>query len=271
MKEKPDRRSRAGKDYPWSVYDTFELGLERVLAGQPELGVPPQPRAEELMGIMAYLGPDGIPLDLFPESLFSRDELSCLAAALNDVALLTRTRLPGGAPAVNVHRLVQRVMQVRLSARASASASAAAAVMLVADAFPSFDGDQHPGDVRSLPRCHLLAPHVVSVLGLALDEGAATEKVRRLFGSHAVYVMRWGCESLRALLLDMRFAEAEQLTRSLIPIGSIALGPDHPFTKGLAEIHRQLLKKSRQNRLSKTAASSSEPLITQALPSASSI
>ena len=43
---KPDRRLRAGKDYPWSVYETFELGLERVLAGQPEFGVPPQPRAE---------------------------------------------------------------------------------------------------------------------------------------------------------------------------------------------------------------------------------
>ena len=97
VKEKPDRRSRAGKDYPWSVYETFELGLERVLAGQPELGVPPQPRAEELMGIMAYLGSDGIPLDLFPESLFSRDELSGLIAALNEAALLTRTRLPGGA------------------------------------------------------------------------------------------------------------------------------------------------------------------------------
>ena len=119
VKEKPDRRSRAGKDYPWSVYETFELGLERVLAGQPELGVPPQPRAEELMGIMAYLAPDGIPLDIFPESLFSRDELSGLVAALNEAALLTRTRLPGDAPAVNVHRLVQRVMQVRLAAKAS--------------------------------------------------------------------------------------------------------------------------------------------------------
>ncbi len=88
VKEKPDRRSRAGKDYPWSVYETFELGLERVLASQPELGAPPQPRAEEMMGIMTYLGSDGIPLDLFPESLFSRDELSGLVAALNEAALL---------------------------------------------------------------------------------------------------------------------------------------------------------------------------------------
>ncbi len=70
VKEKPDRRSRAGKDYPWSVYETFELGLERVLAGQPKLDVPPQPRAEELMGIMAYLGSDGIPLDTPPGNPF---------------------------------------------------------------------------------------------------------------------------------------------------------------------------------------------------------
>ena len=98
VKEKPDRRSRAGKDYPWSVYETFELGLERVLAGQPELGVPPQPRAEELMGIMAWLGSDGIPLDIFPENLFSRDELGSLIAALNEAALLTRTRLQAARP-----------------------------------------------------------------------------------------------------------------------------------------------------------------------------
>ena len=71
LKQDPDPRSRAGKDYPRSVYATFVLALERVIAGQPELGVPPQPRAEELIGIMAYLGSEGIPLDLFPESLFS--------------------------------------------------------------------------------------------------------------------------------------------------------------------------------------------------------
>ena len=99
--------------------------------------MPPQPRAEELMGIMAYLGPDGIPLDLFPESLFSRDELTGLIAALDEAALLTQTWLADGAPAVNVHRLVQKVMQVRLVEKRKSSCATAGAVGLVAEAFPS--------------------------------------------------------------------------------------------------------------------------------------
>jgi len=216
VKEKPDRRSRAGKDYPWSVYETFELGLERVLAGQPEMGVPPQPRAEELIGIMAYLGPDGIPLDLFPESLFSRDELSGLVAALNDAALLTRTRLPGSAPAVNVHRLVQRVMQVRLAANAIASASAAAAVTLIADAFPGGDGEQTPDDVRSWPRCRVLEPHAIAVLAFAPDEGDAAGKTALLLNQYAVH-----------LKARADYAGAEPLYRRSIRVYEVSLGPEH--------------------------------------------
>ena len=217
VKEKPDRRSRAGKDYPWSVYETFELGLERVLAGQPELGVPPQPRAEELMGIMAWLGSDGIPLDIFPEHLFSRDELGSLIAALNEAALLTRTRLTSGAPAVNVHRLVQRVMQVRLAAKASASASAAAAITLVADAFPSGDGDQSAQDVRSWPRCRLLEPHAVAALAHAPDDGDAAEKTGLLLNQYALHL------NARA-----DYADAEPLFRRAIRVGEVSLGPEQP-------------------------------------------
>ena len=272
VKEKPDRRSRAGKDYPWSVYETFELGLERVLAGQPELGVPPQPRAEELMGIMAYLGSDGIPLDLFPESLFSRDELSGLVAALNEAALLTRTRLPGGAPAVNVHRLVQRVMQVRLAAKASAAASAAAAVTLVADAFPGGDGDKDLSDVRSWPRCRLLEPHAVAALAHAPDEGDAAEKTAFLLNQYALHLraradyaeaeplyrrsirvyevslgpehpnVASGLNSLAVVLHDTdQLAEAEPLLRRALDIFTASLGPDHPNTKAVAENYRILL------------------------------
>ena len=229
VKEKPDRRSRAGKDYPWSVYETFEQGLERVLVGQPELGVPPQPRAEELMGIMAYLAPDGIPLDLFPESLFSRDELSGLIAALNEAALLTRTRLPGDAPAVNVHRLVQKVMQVRLAAKAIASALEAAAVTLIADAFPT--GDLAPDDVRSWPRCRLLEPHAVAVLVYAPDEGDAAEKTGLLLNQYALHLMA------RA-----DYAQAEPLYRRSIAVYEASLGPGHPVVATSLNNLAQLLQ-----------------------------
>jgi len=270
VKEKPDRRSRAGKDYPWSVYETFELGLERVLAGQPDLSVPPQPRAEELMGIMAYLGSDGIPLDIFPERLFSRDELSSLVAALNEAALLTRTRLPGGAPAVNVHRLVQRVMHVRLAGKASASA--AAAVTLVADAFPGGDGDKDLSDVRSWPRCRLVEPHAVAALLHAPDEGDAAEKTAFLLSQYALHLraradyaeaerlnrrsiriyevslgpehpnVASGLSSLAVVLLDTdQLAEAEPLLRRALDIFTASLGPDHPNTKAVAENYRILL------------------------------
>jgi len=175
VKQDPDPRSREGRDYPRSVYNTFVLGLERVTAGHPELGVPPQPRAEELMGIMAYLGSEGIPLDLFPESLFSRDDLTGILAALDEAALVTQTRLYGGAPAVNIHRLVQRVMQVRLAGNGKSSDATAAAVTLVADAFP-FESD----DVREWPRCRLLEPHAAAILANVPDEGEAAKKTSLL-------------------------------------------------------------------------------------------
>ena len=247
VKEKPDRRSRAGKDYPWSVYETFELGLERVLAGQPELDVPPQPRAEELMGIMAYLAPDGIPLDIFPESLFGRDELSGLVATLNEAALLTRTRLPGVAAAVNVHRLVQKVMQVRLAAKASASASAAA-VTLVANAFPRGQGDKDdPTDVRSWPRCRLLEPHAVAALAHAPDEGDAAEKTAHLLNQYAVHLKE------RA-----DYAAAEPLYRRAIRVFEVSLRPEHPqVTTSLINLAALLQATNRP--------AEAEPLIRRAL------
>jgi len=214
LKQDPDPRSRAGKDYPRSVYATFTLALERVVAGQPELGVPPQPRAEELMGIMAYLGSEDIPLDLFPESQFNRDQLTGILAALDEAALVTQTRLTDGAPAINVHRLVQRVMQVRLAAKASASSLAATAVTLVADAFP---GGDDPMDVRSWPRCRLLEPHAVAALAHALDEGDVAEKTAYLLNQYANHLMA------RA-----DYAEAEPHYRRAIRICEVALGPEHP-------------------------------------------
>jgi hypothetical protein len=81
------------------------------------------------MGVMAYLAPDGIPLELLPESLFAPDELSGLVAALYETALMTRTRLPGGVPAVSGHRFVQRVLQVKLVAKEGTSTSIAAGVL----------------------------------------------------------------------------------------------------------------------------------------------
>ena len=259
VKEKPDRRLRAGKDYPWSVYETFDLGLERVLAGQPELGVPPQPRAEELMGIMAYLAPEGIPLDLFPESLFSRDELSGIVAALNEAALLTRTRLPGGAPSVNVHRLVQRVMQVRLGGDANGGLLTAIAVTLVADAFPGVIDENDPQDVHSWPRCHLFEPHATAALAHAPDQGDAAEKTGRLLNCYALHLharadydaaeplyrrsirileVSLGLEhsdvvtvlgNLAALLQERcgNYLEAEKLQRRVLEIDEKVHGPDH--------------------------------------------
>ena len=101
---------------------------------------------------------------------------------------MTRTRLPGDAPAVNVHRLVQKVMQVRLAAKAIASALEAAAVTLIADAFPTGDLSI-PMDVRSWPRCRLLEPHAVAVLVYAPDEGDAAEKTGQLLNQYALHLM----------------------------------------------------------------------------------
>ena len=231
--EKPDPRSREGKDYPRSVYDTFVLALESVLAGQPELGVPPQPKAEVLMGIMAWLAPDGIPLDIFPESLFSPDELSGLVAALNEAALLTRTRLSDDTPAVSVHRLVQRVIQVRLAGKAVATITAAVAVRLIAEAFPSGDTENGAMDVRSWPRCRLLEPHAIAALAHAPEEGDA---------HHALLLHQYAAH----LYARADYAKAEPLIRRSIRVYEASTGAEHPDVAPGLNILAELLKNRNQ-------------------------
>jgi hypothetical protein len=54
---------RGRGQYPDSVHGTFNLALNRVIAGDPDRGITAIPEAEQLMQVLAFLAPDQIPLD----------------------------------------------------------------------------------------------------------------------------------------------------------------------------------------------------------------
>src|SRR5262249_6621262 len=88
-----------------SVYASFDLALTKAAEACPD--------AERLMGLLAFLAPQQIPLWLFADR-FTQIALSDAVAALARLSLLSHEALDDGAPAVAVHRLVQEVMRGRL-------------------------------------------------------------------------------------------------------------------------------------------------------------
>jgi tetratricopeptide (TPR) repeat protein len=106
---------REGSQPRQGVWITFDLALKRVIEGDADAGFAPCPEAETLMGLLAFLHPDKIPLDIVTEEVMSDIEKGEAAASLSEVSLLSWETLEDGSHAVSVHRLVQEVMRERLA------------------------------------------------------------------------------------------------------------------------------------------------------------
>ena len=172
--------------YPASVFATFTVALDKVIAGDETTGRPPCPEAETLMGLFAMMAPEPIPLDMFDAETLSPLALGEVVGALAGVSLLTQTELAGGGAAVMLHRLVQEVMRARLRQADAFEKVAAQATTLLATAFEAVD----PQDVRDWPRCDALAPHAESVLALevhAPETGALCNQLGLLYLYRAAY------------------------------------------------------------------------------------
>ena len=150
----------AAADYPRSVFATFSLAMDRASEDCPA--------AARLMGLLAYVAPDQIPLWLIPETVMPEEERDEALDALARLSLVAREPLADGTPAVSVHRLVQAVMRKRLQQAGEAAANAAQAVTLIDGGFAANDGTMEVERRRAA-----WLPHALAVLDHAPRDGAA--------------------------------------------------------------------------------------------------
>ena len=167
LKRKPGKGKSMGQ-YPDSVHGTFNLALNRVIAGDPDRGITAIPEAEQLMRVLAFLAPDQIPLDIIPPEVLPDIQKGDAAAALQEASLLRIGRFEDGRPHASVHQLVQQVMRGRLEDAEELDQAAARATKLVWQAFAQ-TGDE---TMHSLTIKDRLLPHALTVLGYAPLQGS---------------------------------------------------------------------------------------------------
>lgn len=202
--------------YEASVYATFSLALDRVISGDEARGHLPCAEAGTLMSLIAFLGGEPIPLNLFGEEILEPLELADAVAALTRYSLSTPVTMDGGEAGISVHRLVQMVMRQRLAEHGEAEAFAGKALALVADAFPCGEGGNAPDDVRSWPACARLYPHAIAVLETAPEIGEMAAITALLCNQMGLY-----------LDAQANYAEAEPLMRLALAIDEKAYGSNH--------------------------------------------
>src|SRR5262245_38200341 len=123
--------------------------------------------AETVMGIVAFLAPERIPVSIISWRLMEPCDRDRALGLLSKASLLTRNSRDDGVEELGVHSLVQYVMRDQLE-RAGDHDAAALATMLLSDAFPG-----GLDDARSREIAERLLPHMVAVLRFAPEVGAS--------------------------------------------------------------------------------------------------
>jgi hypothetical protein len=135
--------------YPGSIFATLDLAIGRAIESAAA--------AEALMGVLAFLAPERIAIELVHDGFMSLIERGDAIAALRELSIINYETTGESLRYISVHRLVQQVTRVRLQDSGAADA-AAAATLLVARAFPLDD------DNKSWRKCLALLPHALAVL-----------------------------------------------------------------------------------------------------------
>ena len=246
--------------YPGSVYGTFRLALERIIAGDEERGIAPVPEAGIIMGISAYLAPDAVPRALLDRLDAPSAGIDDALAGLSEVSLVTLGRTERGTPAFSVHRLVQLVAADLISVGEGEDRQQFldTIVGIVDDAFPWASWDWINRAASDEVRLHAEA-----ALGHARAAGVETptvamlaQKLANLLQARAQFAAARrlleealqiadatdGAESEAAssILHDLavayqnegRYAEAEPLLERALAICKQTVGPEHLNTSG---------------------------------------
>ena len=193
-----------------TVATTWQVSLERVQS---------TPGAATLLEVCAFLGPEGIPRELFAQRLDPPvDDLAVLAIdpfALDEaVAAIRRFGLVKvSEQTLMMHRLLQQVIRERLDHDQQAT-RAAVALRLVRGAFPTRTTDPH-----NWPTYTRLLSHALAVTGHAEALALEGEEIDWLLTEAGLYLRQRADHQQARALLERALA-----------IREVRLGPDHPDT-----------------------------------------
>ncbi|MEO0810251.1 MAG: tetratricopeptide repeat protein, partial [Pseudomonadota bacterium] len=206
--------SGASSAYGRSVRATFELALERAIAGDATLGIKACPEVEIVMGVAAHLAPVPIPFSLFDHPRLGDADLDTAFRTLTVFSLIAADADGSGDGAFTVHRLVQTIMQERLAANGDTVVTVNLALALLVAAFPS-----KAQDILQWETCSILAPHALTCIELS-DINDTTQSDSALLGFNLA-------KYFQAIA---RYGEAEPLLTRSLAIYEKTVGPDQPST-----------------------------------------
>jgi tetratricopeptide (TPR) repeat protein len=196
-------RAPMGVSYPASIAATFGLAIEKAAAEYAA--------AETLLGFLAFLAPERIPLSLVTSDIVDDDARADALMVLAAVSLVEITQLADGSPAVSVHRLVQAATRARLALHERVEATLEQVTRRLMEAFP--EGSYR--DPKLWPECSVLLPHVLSVRDHA-GSSCQSAATATLFAEAGNYLVGRGA-----------YQDAEPLLREAVRLGEKALGPEH--------------------------------------------
>lgn len=187
-------RSPRGSPHPESVAATFGLAIESAVQRSPA--------AEAMLGMLAFLAPERIELDLIPGSIVAEFDKGEALSALYGVSLLEHETDASGATTATLHPLVQSAMRVRLAEKGKLVGTRSAVAESLSTAFPANSLMDH----AAWPKCANMLQHA-----LAFREHCAPNvddaNAAFLFENVAAYLHARGS-----------YAEAEKLYRQAIAI-----------------------------------------------------
>jgi tetratricopeptide (TPR) repeat protein len=194
------------------------------------------PAAAALLHLCAFLAPEDIPLDLFPEGAeFFPESLAGTATdpiALHDAVAAARrlSLLEVEDEAISLHRLVQAAVRDRCNKRKRSSGPPPPRVACGPIAY----GDLHPEVATA-------ANNIGHILGEQGDmEGALKYTWRALEIDEAAYGSQHPKIAIRAnnigtiLQEQGKFAEAKKFLLRAVAVARMNYGEDHPYSKGAA-------------------------------------
>lgn len=176
-----------GSTYPESIFATFDLAIRKAVESTPE--------AERLMGLLAYLAPDRVPVDLMGRNIMSEIERGEAIASVVEVSLVTLDRLDDGRLALNIHRLIQQVMRSSLTAKGTAVEVASRAIDLIFKALPQPeypDRETQSTIIRRLQIFAELLPHALAAIEATRQTVGASGKEQILLWPFAAFLSEQG-------------------------------------------------------------------------------